>query len=57
MKNLKERLAKVEIEKLEARKEFTFYICYNPCYNPCKVPTCEVPTCPDHGGGEGGDNN
>lgn len=52
MKNLKERLAKVQVEKLEARKEFTFYICYNPCYNPCKVPTC-----PEHGDGQGGNNN
>ena len=49
MKNLKERLAKVQVEKLEARKEFTFYICYNPCY----VPACKVPTCPDHGDGGG----
>ena len=52
MKNLKEKLANVQVEKLEERKEFTFYICWNPCWNPCNQPSC-----PDHGdNGEGGEN-
>lgn len=38
MKNLQEKLAKVQVTKLEARKEFTFYCapkCNNPCHNHC----------------------
>jgi len=48
MKNLNEKLAKFSIEKLEERKEFTFYCIPKPC----------PPTPPCGGGGDngGGDN-
>lgn len=51
MRKLQDKLAKVQVEKLEERKEFTFYLCYNPCYNPCSP--CTKPECPTHGGGDG----
>ena len=38
MKNLQEKLAKVQVTELETRKEFTFYCapkCHNPCHNHC----------------------
>lgn len=55
MKKLQEKLAKVQVEKLEERKEFTFY-CGTKyyCGNPCHTHT---PTCTEPGGGEGGGDN
>lgn len=53
MRKLQDKLAKVQVEKLEERKEFTFYLCYNPCYNPCSP--CTKPECPTHGGDDGGE--
>ena len=49
MRKLQDKLAKVQVEKLEERKEFTFYLCYNPC-SPCTKPEC-----PTHGGDDGGE--
>ena len=47
MKKLQEKLAQVNVEKLEERKEFTFYICWNPCH--VHTPKCgDIP-------GEGGE--
>lgn len=57
MKKLQEKLSKVQVEKLEERKEFTFYCtpktyyCNNPCHN--HTPSCEDP---DGGGGTGGND-
>ena len=56
MRKLQDKLAKVQVEKLEERKEFTFYFCYNPCYNYNPCAPCTVPTCPEHGNGDGGNN-
>lgn len=55
MKKLQEKLANVQVEKLEARKEFTFYVCWNPCSNPCHNHTPSCPPNPGDGGGEGGE--
>jgi len=38
MNNLDEKLAGFAVEKLEERKEFTFYFLLNPC-NPKPTPT------------------
>lgn len=54
MKKLQEKLATVKVEKLEERKEFTFYLCYNPCNNPCHTHT---PTCGGEPGTGGGGTN
>lgn len=52
MNNLNEKLAKFSIEKLEERKEFTFYCTPNPC-DP--KPPCGGGTGPiDPGTGGGG---
>lgn len=39
MKNFNSKLKGFSVEALEERKEFCFYICFNPCHN--------------HGNGEG----
>ncbi|ASW75510.1 hypothetical protein IQ37_19135 [Chryseobacterium piperi] len=62
MKNLNEKLAKFSIEKLEERKEFTFYYCVpKPWYQPqpTPAPTPYIPPIivnpnpdPGTGGGE-----
>lgn len=56
MRKLQDKLAKVQVEELETRKEFTFYCapkkyyCGNPCHN--HKPSCEI----DPETGEGGGN-
>lgn len=52
MNNLNEKLAKFSVEKLEERKEFTFYCLPKPC-TP-KPPCTPEPPCDDDGGGNGG---
>lgn len=47
MNNLNEKLAKFSVEKLEERKEFTFYCLPKPCSTP-------QPPCGDGGGIGGG---
>lgn len=55
MKNLQEKLAKVQVEKLEERKEFTFYFCFKSFCTPSH--TCTPQCNPDNGGiGDGGSN-
>lgn len=49
MKNLNEKLAKFSIEKLEERKEFTFYCIPKPCP---PAPPCGGGG--DNGGGDDG---
>ncbi|MBB6371097.1 hypothetical protein [Chryseobacterium shigense] len=51
MNNLNEKLAKFSIEKLEERKEFTFYCNPAPCEpKPCNPkPTCGGTTPTDPG--------
>lgn len=52
MNNLNEKLAKFSIEKLEERKEFTFYCCTpNPC---TPQPPCGGTTTPPVDPGTGG---
>lgn len=48
MNNLNEKLAKFSIEKLEERKEFTFYCNPTPC---SPKPPCGGGTDPGTGGG------
>lgn len=52
MNNLNEKLAKFSVEKLEERKEFTFYCLPQPC-DP-KPPCNPEPPCGDDGGDTGG---
>jgi len=53
MNNLNEKLATFSIEKLEERKEFTFYCTPSPCnpQPPCGGGTTTPPTDPGTGGG------
>jgi hypothetical protein len=53
MNKLNEKLANFSVEKLEERKEFTFYCMPNPC-NP--KPPCG-PTTPPSNPGQGGGGN
>lgn len=50
MKNLNQKLTNFSVEKLEERKEFTFYFCWNPCHT-------HTPDCTDGGDGPGNGGN
>ena len=62
MKNLQEKLANVQVAKLEERKEFTFYCTPKPCNPPQggSVPPNgggTPPNNPGNGGGSGWGGN